>query len=68
MIPNEKILMSSELKRVSRDLYISWVFFKYSCAKFHHCRICVTDIRDGAFLPPPLPSVRSPKKAYREKG
>ena len=28
---------------------------RYNCAKFHHCRICVTDFRDWAFLPPPPP-------------
>ena len=34
---------------VSRDLYIFWIFFRlrYNSAKFHHCRICVTDFRQG---------------------
>ena len=35
----------------------------YNCAKFHHCRICVTDLREGGFLPTPL-SVSSPEKAH----
>ena len=44
---------------VSRDLYIFWIFFRYSiivpCAKVHHCRICVTDFREGGTLLPPPP-------------
>ena len=41
---------------VSRDSYIIWIFvmLRYNCAKFHHCRICVTEFREGAFLPPPI--------------
>ena len=33
-------------------------YFNY--AKFRHCRKCVTDFREGVFLPP-AQSVRSPK-------
>ena len=29
---------------------------KVNCAKFYHCRICVTAIREGAFLPPYPPA------------
>ena len=52
---------------MSHDLHIFWIFLgKDNFAKFHHCRICVTDFKDGgALLPPPpplIPSVSSPKK------
>ena len=33
------------------------------CAKFHHYRICVTDFREGTFLPA---SVSNPEKADPE--
>ena len=40
---------------------------KVKLAKFHHCRICVTDFRDGGIPPPPtLSSVSSPEKAHPE--
>ena len=35
---------------VSRDSYIFWIF-----SKFHHCRVFVTDFREGAFLASPHP-------------
>ena len=33
------------------------IFFesRYNCARFHHCRICVTDFWEGGFFVPPLP-------------
>ena len=34
-------------------LDLLWV--RYNCAKFHHCRICVTDFREWAFPPPSHP-------------
>ena len=49
------------------NLYlISWYskicwFLRCNCAKFHHCRIYVTDFREGAFSPPPHPWA-APKK------
>ena len=44
----EKMLMSAELREVCQVIHI---YFKSSlckdnCAKFHHCRICVTDMCD----------------------
>ena len=49
---------------VSRDSYIFWMFFRWGItAKFHHCRICVTNFREtDLFSPPPLPR-ESPKKS-----
>ena len=44
-----KMLISAELRGcVTWFIYfldLPWV--KYNCAKFHHCRICVTDFREG---------------------
>ena len=46
------MLISAELKGcVTWFIYfldLPWV--RYNCAKFHHCRICVTGFREGAFL------------------
>ena len=64
LISGEKMLISAELKECVTwfiyflDLY--WV--RYNCAKFHNCRICVTDFREGAFLPPP-PIRERPRKS-----
>ena len=35
------------------------------CAKFHQCRICVTDFREGDNFASPL-SMSSPEKAHPE--
>ena len=51
----QKMLMSAEASGVSRDLY--------NCVKFHHCRICVTDFKEG-FLFAPAPSLMGPEKAH----
>ena len=50
---------------VSLDSYSFFDLLRvsYNCAKFHHCRICVIDFRDGGlFAPPPLHPWASPKK------
>ena len=56
MTSGEKILMSAELKG-----FVTWFIYfldllwvRHNCAKFHYCRICVTDSRRGwgAFCPP----------------
>ena len=49
------MLMSAELKRcVTWFIYfLDLLWLRYNCAKFHHCRICVTDFREGGLLPPP---------------
>ena len=53
----EKMLMSAELKGCvtwfTYLLDLLWV--RYNCAKFHHCRICVTDFREGGPFCPPSP-------------
>ena len=54
LIFGEKMLMSAELKEcVTWFIYfLDLLWVRYNCAKFHHCRICVTDSKEGAFLSP----------------
>ena len=59
LISCEKMLMSAELKGCDTLFiyFLDLLWVRYNCAKFHHCRICVTYFREGgAFLPrPPHP-------------
>ena len=52
------MLVTADLRCVSQDVYIFFGnFLGYNFVKFHHCRICVTDFREGVFLPnPPSPA------------
>ena len=52
----EKNAMSAELKGcVTRFIYfLDLLWVRYNCAKFHHCRICVTDFRDRGLFGLPL--------------
>ena len=55
------------LSRVIFSLDVLWV--RYNCAKFHHCRICGTDFREGgqrSAQPPPASSVSIPEKTHPE--
>ena len=49
--------MSVEFKGCVRWFIYSLDLFKlrYNWANFHHSRMCVTDFREGAFLPNPSP-------------
>ena len=62
--------MSAEPKGyVTRFIYfLDLLWVRYNFAKFHHCRMCVTDLRErGSFCPPPPPpSVSSPEKVHPE--
>ena len=53
-----KMLISTECRGCVTG-FISFLNLRYArnkCAKFYHCRICVTDFRDReAFLPTLLP-------------
>ena len=52
-------------------MFLGVLQVRYFCAKFHHCRICVTDFRERSiFAPPPLlsSSMSSLEKAYPEEG
>ena len=55
------MLMSAELKGCVTWFicFLDLLYVRYSCVKFYHCRICMTDFRD---LPPP-PSVSTPKRS-----
>ena len=65
LMSGEKMLMSAELQRcVTWFIYfLDFHWVRYNCAKFHLCGLYVTDFREGAFLPPPLPHPwAAPKK------
>ena len=68
LISGEKMWMSAELKGcVAWFIYfLNLLWVRYNCAKFEHCRICLTDFREGAFLrgapPPPPHPWAAPKK------
>ena len=54
LISGDKMLMSAELR-----VCVTWFIYfldllcvRYNCAKFHHCRICVTDFGDVGPHPP----------------
>ena len=68
---------NTDVSRTQAVCYVIDIFCgSYNCAKFHHCRICVTDVREGwpfcPTTPPPThthkhtlthTSVSSPEKA-----
>ena len=59
------MLMSAELKGcVTWFIYfLDLLWVRYNCAKFHHCRICVTDFRGGGELFAALPIRERPLKS-----
>ena len=69
MIFGEKNADVSRTQEVCHVIYIFSGSFldKCNCAKFHHCRICVTDFMEGGPFGN-LPSVSSPEKAHPEQG
>ena len=62
----EKMMISAKLKGPVTQFtcFFGSSLSKVYCAKFHHCRICLTNCRKWGLLP--LPSVSSPKKAHPE--
>ena len=55
LISSEKMLISAELKEcVKRFIYfLDLLWVRCKCAKFYHCRKCVTDFREvGPICPP----------------
>ena len=54
LISAEKMLISAEFKGcVTWFIYFSSLFkVRYNCSNFHHCRMCVTNFRNGTFLSP----------------
>ena len=60
--PEKKCWCQQNPSCVSCDSYSFWNFFRYKSANFHHCRICVTDFREGGgFLA--LPIREQPQKS-----
>ena len=57
---------NATVSRTQELCHVDLLYVKYKCAKFHHCRIYVTDHRDGGIFSTPLPSLNSPEKAYPE--
>ena len=49
-----KVLMSVEIKGCLTwfNYILDLLYSSYNFAKFHHCWICITDFKKGAFLPP----------------
>ena len=60
--PMEKCWCYQNSRGVSRDsnIFLDILWLSYNCAKFHHCRICVTDFREVALFAPPPSSLSSP--------
>ena len=57
--PAKKCWFQQKSRSVSRDSYyfLDLLRVRYNCAKLDHCRICVTDFKEGGtFLPPPSPN------------
>ena len=66
LISGAKMLMPAEIKVCITWFIYFWYLLSmsYNCAKFHHCRICVTNFREeGPFLPP---SMSSSEKTHPE--
>ena len=63
--PVKKYWCQQNSRGMSRDLYIFWIFFVYGItAKFHHCKICVRNFREGRiFCTPPRPFREQPQKS-----
>ena len=58
LIFRETTLMSTELKGCVTWFihFLDLIYVRYNCTKFHQCRICATDFREGRpFCPPPPP-------------
>ena len=68
LIFGEKMLMSADVR-----MCVTWFIYfldllqvRYNCAKFHHCWICVTDIREGGPFCSPNPWA-APKMPIRNR-
>ena len=59
-----KMLMSVKIKgSVTLFTYFLDVLYaRYNCAKFHRCRICVTDFMEGVFMAPPPHLLAAPER------
>ena len=60
------MLMSAEVRGFVTwfKCFLGLLSVRYNCAKFHHCRICVTEFRErGALLPNP-PAIREQPRQF----
>ena len=62
---------NADVSRTQGVCHVTFVFFwsplgKYNCAKFHQCRACVTDFREGGPFCTTPPSMSSPEKAHHK--
>ena len=64
LISGEKTQMSEELNGCVTWFihFLDLLLVRYNCTKFHHCRIYVTDFREGAPFSP-VPSWAAPKRS-----
>ena len=60
-----KMLMPAELKGCVTWFisFLDLLWVRYICAKFHHCRMCVTDFREGGHFCPNPPICKQPRKS-----
>ena len=58
------MLMSAELKGCATWFiyFLDLLWVRYNCVKFHHCRICVTDFKEGGLFGP-YPIHEQPRKS-----
>ena len=64
-----KMLISVWLKRYATwfRYFFNLLWVRYNCAKFHHCRICATDFREGGLFAP-LSIHKQPRKSRTWRG
>ena len=62
--PLKQCWSQQKSRGMSRDSYIflDLLWGRYTSAKFHHCRICVTDFKEGGLFVCPAHRWAAPKK------
>ena len=62
--PVKKCWCQQNSRGLSRDSYfLDLLWVRYNCAKFHHCRICVTGFREGGLFALPPSISEQPRKS-----
>ena len=51
-LKNSNIIRTQVVAHVIH-MFLDLLYAKHNCAKFHHCRICVTDFREKGLSSPP---------------
>ena len=52
---NADICSTQRLCHVIFFFFLDLLEIRYNCAKFHYCRICVIDYKEGGSFAPPHP-------------